>query len=55
MLERLIVTQIVAHRPLELGHGREEAIVRGAAPPGYARRSCAMPTCYTTGMLLNRG
>ena len=32
MLECLVVTQIVPHRPLELGHSREEAIMGGAAP-----------------------
>ena len=32
MLERLIVTETIPHRLLELGYGREEAIVGGAAP-----------------------
>ena len=32
MLECLVVTEIVPQRLLELGYGREEAIVGGAAP-----------------------
>ncbi len=32
MLECLVVIQIVPHRPLELGHGREEAIMGGTSP-----------------------